>query len=105
MAIAELEPQVEGLRAALVAKGSGLSADDLRELWKYKKVSSIYLILNGKQRISLSQMKSLAIAAAGQGEWTEVSEFQLLQYLQGFGSLNIGSPSGGKAMGGYLRAA
>lgn len=113
MAIEELSPDQEGRRLHVIALSAGWNAEFLRELLGYKKVSSVYRLFNGEQRLTLPQMKKIARAAAGTGEWRSAGWTELFYYLQGGKRLGFqDSPEGDggskltdgeEAMGGQLR--
>lgn len=87
----EISPVEEGRRARIVMEGAGLTVKEIQMLFGYKRPSSVYLLLSGKQPMSVQQMKLLANTAAGQGEWKSVSDVRLLFYMQGGGTLGIDS--------------
>lgn len=95
MAIEELSPDEEGRRFHVVALSAGWDAETVRALLDYKKVSSVYRLWNGEQRLTLPQMKAIARAAAGKGEWRSTGWSELFFYLQGARRLGFQDPPEG----------
>lgn len=83
MAIEELSPDQEGRRFHVVALCAGHDAETMRELLGYARASSVYRLWSGEQRLTLAQMKVIAKACAGRGEWVSYRWFELFHYLQG----------------------